>query len=176
MTAQESYYGATLANLEMIRTGTTSYVDMHMTVDESAKAAFDSGMRVCLTRGLVGDTRNDEGGIRRLKEALSDNEKWCDKDRLTTMLAPHAPYSCGPDYLKYIAEFAKENGFGIHIHLAEGINEIEGIREKYGITPIEYADRAGVFDVRTIAAHCVHLTDNDFEILKEKHEIGRAHV
>ena len=168
MTAQESYYGALLANLEMIRTGTTSYVDMHMTPGESAKAAYDSGMRVCLTRGLVGDTRNDEGGLRRLKEALSDNEEWCDGDRLMTMLAPHAPYTCGPDYLEYIASYAKENGFGLHIHLAEGINEIEGIREKYGITPIEYADRAGVFDVRTIAAHCVYLNDTDFEILKKK--------
>ncbi|MBP5331866.1 MAG: amidohydrolase [Lachnospiraceae bacterium] len=168
MTEQESYFGALLANLEMIRSGTTSYVDMHMTPDESAKAAFDSGMRVCLTRGLVGDKSDDEGGLRRLKEALSDNEKWCDGDRLMTMLAPHAPYSCGPDYLKYIAGYAKENGFGLHIHLAEGLNEIESIREKYGVTPIEYADRAGVFDVRTIAAHCVHLKDSDFDILREK--------
>ena len=168
MTEKESYYGALLADLEMIRTGTTTYVDMHMTPDESAKAAFDSGMRVCLTRGLVGDTRDDEGGIRRLNEALHDNETWCDGDRLTTMLAPHAPYTCGKDYLEYIAAFAKEKGFGLHIHLSESLNEIDGVREKYGMTPIEYADKAGVFDVRTIAAHCVQLTDNDFEILKAK--------
>lgn len=168
MTGQESYFGATLANLEMIRSGTATYVDMHMTPDESAKAAFDSGMRVCLTRGLVGDTRNDEGGIRRLNEALHDNEKWCDGDRLMTMLAPHAPYTCGPDYLEFIASYAKENGFGLHIHLAEGLNEIEGVRKKYNMTPIEYAEKAGVFDVRTIAAHCVHLSGNDLDILKDK--------
>lgn len=168
MTEQESYFGALLADLEMIRTGTTCYVDMHMTPDESAKAAYDSGMRVCLTRGLVGGDRNDEGGIRRLKEALSDNEKWCDGDRLMTMLAPHAPYTCGPDYLEYIASYAKEHGFGLHIHLAEGQNEIDDLRKKYGITPIEYAQRAGVFDVRTIAAHCVHLTDNDLDILRDR--------
>jgi len=168
MTAQESYYGALLADLEMIRTGTTSYVDMHMTPEESAKAAFDSGMRVCLTRGLVGRDRNDEGGIRRLKEALSDNEKWCDGDRLTTMLAPHAPYTCGPDYLEYIASYARDNGFGLHIHLAEGLTEIENLRRDYNMTPIEYADKAGVFEVRTIAAHCVHLLDSDFDILKAK--------
>ncbi|MCR5685602.1 MAG: amidohydrolase [Lachnospiraceae bacterium] len=169
MTDEECYFGSQLANLEMIRTGTTSYVDMHMTPGVNAKSAIDSGMRVYLTRGLVGDKKDDEGGLRRLREALDDEEKFGDGDMVMTMLGPHAPYSCGPEYLAYIAGYAKEKGYGLNIHLAEGENEIKTIKEKYGLTPIEYADKAGVFDVRAIAAHCVYLSDSDYDILSSKH-------
>ena len=168
MSPQECYYGTLLANAEMIRTGTTSYIDMHLTPDSNARAATDSGLRVCLSRGLTGNDRKDEDALRRLKEAMHDHEHWCDNDMITTMLAPHAPYTCGPDYLEYIASYAKEHGFALNIHLAEGDDEMENIRKTYGMTPIEYADRAGVFDVRTVAAHCVHLSDSDMDILKEK--------
>ena len=169
MTVEECYYGTQLANLEMIRTGTTSYIDMHMTPDVNVRSAMDSGMRVCLTRGLVGDKKDDEGGLKRLKEALHDEEKYGDNDMVMTMLGPHAPYTCGPGYLEFIAGYAKEKGYGLHIHLAEGETEIRNLKEQYGLTPIEYADRAGVFDVRTIAAHCVYLSAQDYDILSSKH-------
>lgn len=169
MTGEEAYYGTLLANMEMLRSGTTTYIDMHMHRDFAARAPFESGMRVCLTRGLVGNEADDEGGIRRLGDCLNDRDAWCDGDLRTVMLAPHAPYTCGPDFLKFVAEKARELNLGIHIHLAEGADEIKGLREKYNLTPIEYADRAGVFESRTIAAHCVHLTDSDIDLLAAKH-------
>lgn len=168
MTPEESYYGTLLANAEMIRTGTTSYIDMHMMKDKNAEAVMQSGLRVCLTRGLVGGDRNDEGGLRRIKEALEERRCWDDGNRFNFMLAPHAPYTCGPDFLKYVAEIAKDNGLGINIHLAEGKTEIDNLRKDYNMTPIEYALNAGAFDVHAVAAHCVYLEDSDFDILKEK--------
>lgn len=168
MTPEESYYGTLLGNIEMLRTGTTSYVDMYITPDVNAKAAKESGMRAVLTRGIVGSALNDEGGMRRLNESLHDLECWCDGDLRTVMLAPHAPYSCNGDFLKQVCGIAKEKGLGLNMHLAEGITEVQGVREKYNMTPIEFAEAHGVFDVRSIAAHCVYLEDGDYDILKNR--------
>lgn len=168
MLPMDAYYGTLLGNMEMIRTGTTSYVDMFINPVYNAKAADESGMRAILTRGLVGDDRHDEGGLRRIAEAMRDIEAYKDNDRIGFMFAPHAPYSCGHDLMRYISDKAKELGIGINVHLSEGTDEIRGIREKYNMTPIEYADTAGLFDVNCIAAHCVYLSDSDFDILRDK--------
>lgn len=168
MTPEDAYFGSLLGNIEMIRTGTTSYLDMHLNVYKCAQAAKESGLRAVLTRGLVGELADDEGGLRRLNDALKEMEELEDHDMTSFALAPHAPYSCGPEYLKFVASVAKAKGLSIHTHLAEGLDEINGIREKYGVTPIEYANNAGIFDVHCVAAHCVHLTENDFDILKSK--------
>lgn len=168
MTPEESYYGTLLGNIEMLRTGTTSYIDMYISPDANAKAVSESGMRACLSRGIVGSERDDEGGIRRVNESLHDMETWCDGDLRTMMLAPHAPYSCNGDFLKQVCEIAAERKMALNMHLAEGITEVRGVREKYNMTPIQYADSAGVFDVRAVAAHCVYLEDCDYEILRSK--------
>lgn len=168
MTPEESYYGTLLGNIEMLRTGTTSYIDMYITPDSNARAVKESGMRACLSRGIVGSERNDEGGMRRVNESIHDMETWCDGDMLSMMLAPHAPYSCNGDFLKQVCEIAAERGMALNMHLAEGITEVNGVREKYNMTPIEYAASAGVFDVRSVAAHCVYLQDGDYEILRSK--------
>ncbi len=168
MTPEESYYGTLLANIEMLRTGTTAYTDMYICPDVNAKAAKESGMRVCLTRGIVGSDYDDEGGLRRLNESLHDIETWGDGDLRFGMLGPHAPYSCSGDFLKRVASIAAEKGLGLNMHVAEGINEVNMIREKYNMTPVEYVNAAGVFDVHSVAAHCVYLSDNDYDILKSK--------
>ncbi|MBO7354156.1 MAG: amidohydrolase [Lachnospiraceae bacterium] len=168
MTPEESYYGTLLANMEMIRTGTTSYVDMYIYPDVNARAAKESGLRACFTRGIVGSEYNDEGGMRRVNEALHDLETWCDGDLRFAMLGPHAPYSCSGDFLKHVVEIAKERGLGLNMHVAEGQTEVNMCREKYNMTPVEYVDSMGVFDVHSIAAHCVYLEDGDYDILKAK--------
>ena len=70
--------------------------------------------------------------------------------------------------MRIVSDEAKKNDMRIHVHLSESVSEIEQIKEKYGCTPIEMADRNGLFDVPAIAAHCVQVTDSDIEILKEK--------
>lgn len=168
MTPEESYFGTLLGNIEMLRTGTTSYIDMYISPDVNAKAVKESGMRACLSRGIVGSARGDEGGLRRVNESLHDMEAWCDGDLRTMMLAPHAPYSCDGEFLKQVCEIAKERKMALNMHLAEGIVEVNGVREQYNMTPIEYAASAGVFDVPSVAAHCVYLEDGDYDILKSK--------
>ena len=169
MTPEDAYWGALLAMAEMIRCGTTAFNDQQMHIHQTTRAAKESGMRAVICRGLVGSSydRNDK----RIKEAFEEMEDGKDCDRLSFRLGPHAPNSCGPDYLRCVADLAKEKGLGIHIHLAESVTEVENLRKEQNCTPIEYAEKAGCFDVPCIAAHCVQVTDSDIAILK-KHNVS----
>ncbi len=165
LTPEDAYWGSCLGQIELIKSGTTTFNDQQMHICQTTKAVRESGMRAVICRGLVGDSYDREDY--RIREALKEMEDGKDCDRLSFMLGPHAPYTCGPEYLKMCADVAKEKGVGIHIHLAESAAEIENMRKDHDCTPIEYALKAGVFDVRTVAAHCVRVTDGDIEIMKE---------
>lgn len=165
---EDAYWGAMLSIIEMIKSGTTCFCDMHMNPLQTAKAVEDSGFRSIITRGLVGETRTDEGGIRRLNEAIDEIKKFSANPRLSFRLGPHAPYSCGEDYLRFINEKSEELGIGLNIHLAESKKEFDDIVESKNCTPVEYLDRLGLLKPSTICAHCVQLTDNDMDILAKR--------
>ena len=167
MTDEDTYWGACLAIIEMIKSGTTCFNDMQMNIHQTTRAVKESGMRAVISRGLIG-SGHDEAGQMRLRQAYEERDAAKDCDRLSFMLGPHAPYTCDDEFMRVVSEEAKKNGMRIHVHLSESVSEIEQIREKYGLTPIEMADRNGLFDVPAIAAHCVQVTDEDIAILKGK--------
>lgn len=167
MTDEDTYWGAHLAIIEMMKSGTTCFNDMQMNIHQTTKAVKESGMRAVICRGLVG-SGNDEAGQMRLRQAYEERDAAKDCDRMTFCLGPHAPYTCDDEFLKIVAAEAKREHMGIHMHLSESVSEIEQIQEKYGCTPIALAERCGIFDVPAIAAHCVQVTDEDIDILKRK--------
>lgn len=163
---EDMYWGTLLGCLEMIRTGTTCFIDMSIDIGAIKKATDEAGIRAVLSRGLVGQG-NDEGGSRRLQENLAaylENEN----EKVTFCLGPHAPYSCDPAYLKIVMAAAEKHGLGMHIHLSESAKEVADVEKEHGCTPIELMDRIGLFDYPTIAAHCVYATEHDMEIMAEK--------
>lgn len=167
MTDEDTYWGACLAIIEMMKSGTTCFNDMQMNIHQTTRAVKESGMRAVICRGLVG-SGNDEAGQMRLRQAYEERDAAADCDRLTFMLGPHAPYTCDDGFMRIVSEEAKKNNMRIHVHLSESESEIEQIREKYHCTPIEMAEKNGLFDVPAIAAHCVQITESDMDILKEK--------
>lgn len=167
MTDEDAYWGANLAILEMMKSGTTCFNDMQMNIHQTTRAVKESGMRAVISRGLVG-SGNDEAGAMRLRQAYEERDAAKDCDRLSFFLGPHAPYTCDEAFLNIVAEESAKNDMGIHIHLSESRTEIENCQKQYGCTPIELARRSGIFDRPAIAAHCVHVTDEDIAILKEK--------
>ena len=166
MTDEDTYWGACLAIIEMMKSGTTCFNDMQMNIHQTTRAVKESGMRAVISRGLIG-SGNDEAGQMRLRQAYEERDAAADCERLSFMLAPHAPYTCDEGFMRIVSEEAKKH-MGIHVHLSESESEIEQIKEKYGCSPIEMADRNGLFDVPAIAAHCVQITKSDMEILKAK--------
>lgn len=167
MTDEDTYWGANLAIIEMMKSGTTCFNDMQMNIHQTTRAVKESGMRAVICRGLVG-SGNDEAGQMRLRQAYEERDAARDCDRLTFRLGPHAPYTCDDAFLKIVADEAKKENMGIHVHLSESVSEIEQIQEKYGCTPIALAEKCGIFDVPAIAAHCVQVTEEDMDILVRK--------
>lgn len=167
MTDEDTYWGACLAIIEMMKSGTTCFNDMQMNIHQTTRAVKESGMRAVICRGLVG-SGNDEAGQMRLRQAYEERDAAADCDRLTFMLGPHAPYTCDDAFMRIVSEEAKKNNMRIHVHLSESVSEIEQIREKYHCSPIEMAEKNGLFDVPAIAAHCVQITESDMDILKAK--------
>lgn len=162
------YWGSMLAFAEMIRGGTTAFCDMYMFMDDCAQAAKACGIRGNLARGLAGVSPNGDAA---LQENIELFQKWngaCD-GLYRVMLGPHAPYTCPPDYLKKVCAAAEKYNIPIHIHLCETKGEVETCQEKFGMTPIALMNKIGLFDHPTLAAHCVHVTDDDMAIMAEKH-------
>jgi len=158
------YWGTMLAACEMLHSGTTCFNDMYCPVDEMIRAAQDSGMRAVLSRGLLGESCKDPAGLERLNNAVAETKNYRGTNKITFALAPHAPYTCSPDYIKLVVAHAKELGVMIHTHLGESRDEIAQIKERYGKTPFEYMEDLGLFELPTVAAHCVYMTEADMKI------------
>ncbi|SFG39811.1 5-methylthioadenosine/S-adenosylhomocysteine deaminase [Desulfotomaculum arcticum] len=173
LTAEDIYQGTLLSCAEMIKGGTTTFVDMYFEMEQVARAVEESGLRAVLSRGMAGFGPNAEKAMRENIELV---EKWNGRagGRITVRFGPHAPYTCPPDYLKRVIEEAKRLGVGIHIHLAETLDEINEISEKYDKSPIRLMEETGLFELPVLAAHCVHVDDKDIEILARR-KVGIAH-
>ena len=166
-------WGSALAAVEMIQSGTTTFADMYDSMHEVAKVTEESGLRANLARGCVvfsdPELKNIQKNVR-----LYENFNNTADGRIKVWFAPHAPYTCPPEYVEKIVEAAKNCNAGIHVHLAETLDEQRQIAEGYGKTPTEYLNDLGVFELPTLAAHSVYLNDSDIAILKE-HNVGIAH-
>jgi len=165
---EDAYWCNLLSCLEMIGTGTTCFLDMHMFAGQSVRAVQESGLRAVISRGLVGKSPQDPAATLRLNQAFEEMEAAKGNDNIRFMLAPHAIYSCRGPLLEYLGELAREKGLGLHIHVAESQNEFDNCLKEHGCSPVKYLDSLHVFQAPTVAAHCVHLTEEDMEILAER--------
>lgn len=158
---------ASLAILEMLKSGTTTFLEMyHLHLNLIAELVQKSGIRSVITRGMIGLCSSIEQE-QKLAEAisLSDSLKKIGEGRITTMLAPHAPYTCPPAFLEMIAIEAKRKKLPIHIHLSETAKEVNEHVAKSGKRPAIHLAELGLFDVHTLIAHGVHLSEEELEIL-----------
>jgi len=168
MTKDDIYWGTMLATVEMLKNGTTTFADMYADMDKVAEAVEETGMRASLSRGLIGVVPDS---AKKLQENIQLFKDWHGKDngRIQVMMGPHAPYTCPPDYLKKVITAAGELGCEIHMHLSETEGEVSACLKENGLTPIALMDKLGMFELGTLAAHCVHVTDDDMKIMAAKH-------
>ncbi len=168
LTKDMVYKGAILACAEMILSGTTCFCDMYLFENAVAKAASDSGMRAVVGEVLYDfpspSYGNIENGFDYVKNMM---DKWQGNPLITIAAEPHSTYICAPKLIQKAAELARQNNNPIVIHLAETKNEIEIIKKKYGLTPVEFLADIGILGPDLIACHCVHLTEQDINLLKD---------
>ncbi len=174
-TAEHVKWGTSLSIIEMIRTGTTTFVDMYDHMGEVAKLVADTGIRGSLCRGMIG-FGTEEQRQQKLAEATAFVREWNNQadGRITTMMAPHAPYTCSPEFIAQIVEKSAELQVPMHIHMSETRFEVEQNVRDYGVRPVAHLENIGVFARPTLVAHAVHLTDEEIEILA-KYDVKVSH-
>lgn len=162
------YWGTQLGIAEMLRSGTTCFSDMYFFMDTTAKVVAETGMRAVLSRGMVGVAPTADIALVE-NEALFNEWHGHDHDRIKVMLGPHAPYTCPDAYLQRVIALSHKLGAQIHMHLSETAGEVENVIAQTGKTPIAHMDDLGLLDCGVLAAHCVHVTEDDMDIMKAKH-------
>ncbi len=170
LSAEHVYWGAKLGILELIQSGVTCFSDMYFYMEDVAKVVRESGIRACLS-GVLLEVGNL--GETFLKAAIDFHDSWDGKaeGRIKVFFGPHSMYLCGPEYLQETTEEALKRKTRIHIHLSESRQEVADCIEKYGISPVQHLADLGMFECRTLAAHCVHVSLEDMELL-EKHKVS----
>lgn len=164
-----SYVGALLSCAEMIRGGTTTFVDMYYFEDQVARAVDESGMRaICgqtVMRLPTPDAPSYDDGLERARRFI---EQWRGHDRVIPTIAPHAPYTCTDEIYREAAALCRRYGLPLVTHIAETARETAESRAEHSLSPVGYAAHVGAFDVQCIAAHCVHVNEEDILLLREK--------
>lgn len=174
-TAEDVKWGTMLSVAEMLLGGTTAFVDMYDHMDQVAAVVEESGMRGCLTRGMIGLVP-PEVQRAKLEEATAFVKAWHGKagGRITTMMSPHAPYTCPPAFIEDIVQAAHELDQPIHIHMSETAREVAQNVEQYGERPVRHLEKLGVFERPCLVAHGVHLNDEEIAILA-KYDVRVSH-
>ncbi len=163
---------ADLGLMEMIASGTTCIADMYMRMNIMGQAVADAGISANLCCGGVffGDSFSPETcDDCAVQEDLLRAWHGHDQGRIRVDAALHAEYTSTPGLWEWTADFAKRNNLGMHVHISETKREHEECKARWnGLTPIQTLDKYGVWDVRSIAAHCVWTTPEDWSLMAKK--------
>ncbi len=158
--------GTLLACAEMLRGGITCFNDMYFFPQAAAEAVDQAGMRAML--GLVVlefPTPYATDADDYLSKGLAVRDTLLGHERIMTCLAPHAPYSVSDRTFAKVLTYADQLGLNLHLHLHETRDEIAHSETQYSMRPLERIAGLGVLGPNVIAAHCVHLTHNEIELL-----------
>jgi len=169
------YAWSLIAALEMIQGGVTCCINMDMTMDAVFQAWVDIGLR-----GVGAVTLSDRWIPEQLRrapelgraEAIGYVQRWhnqpAGKGRIQIVLAPSTPFLASPDLLAWVREQRDRLGVGLQIHVAETRYEIGQVAQETGMTPLRYLDSLGLVDERLSAVHCVHLDEEDIQLIQAR--------
>jgi len=168
--------GTELACWEMIRGGTTTFVDMYYYPDITARVVESCGMRALLSATVIDQRSPDaENAADSLARGLEFIDRWKGKNsRITPVFGPHSNYTLNADQLRTVRDAAIDAGVAINIHMSESPYEVQQSKANYGMTSIELFDSIDFFDAPTIGAHVVWPTDAEISILAER-KVGVIH-
>lgn len=172
LTRESVYNASMLACCEMIKNGIVSFTDMYSLCEDTANAAIETGIKANISRAILSfDESSDMKNDFRMNEAISLAKEYHNSasGRIKIDMALHAEYTNTETSSRYVAEYAKENGYLIQLHLSETEKEHnECIARRNGKTPLEFFNALGVLEVPVSAAHCVYVSDTDIELMKIK--------
>jgi 5-methylthioadenosine/S-adenosylhomocysteine deaminase len=166
---EDVYWGARLACVEMIRTGTVSFWDMYWHPRATARAVRDAGLRAVIGAPLIDQGDPDQSDKLREVAARSLDEIVAEGGAaVEPALAPHSIYMVSEQSLRWIAETSAAREIPVQIHLSETEEEVHRCLEAHGERPAAYLDRVGLLGPRTVLAHGVWLDQAELELIAER--------
>ena len=168
--------GTELACWEMIRGGTTTFVDMYYYPDVIAQVVEQCGMRAFVSATVIDQRSPDaESAADSLVKGKIFVNNWKGRNsRITPIFGPHADYTLNAEQLVATRAAANEAGIPISIHMSESPFELQYSKQTYGTTTIDLFESIGFLDGPTIGAHVVWPTDDEIRILAER-KVGVIH-
>lgn len=165
LTAADIRRGSVMAADEMKATGSVFFNDMYFDIEQTIDVVDKAGMRAA-----IGITVMESHSKAQEEQKWGFARSWQDPTggRIQLCVAPHAVYTVGTEKLKKAAALARECGLKIHIHLSETAQEVTDCIRDYGMTPVRYLDSIGVLGPDVVAAHCVHVDREEWDILAER--------
>ena len=167
LTSSDIYYGAMIGIAEMIQCGVTSFSDMYYNCESTIKAVVESGISANISHSVSVFNNNDLKTVDTAKD-IYDSFNGIDNNRILVDFCLHSEYTTTPESVDKIIDLAITNDTSIQLHLSETLKENEECYKRHKMTPVEYFNSHGLFDVNVTAAHCVYLSENDISILKGK--------
>ena len=161
LTPEAVYWFSKLAYADYLSGGITACFDMYFHKYENAKAAVETGFR-----HVFCGAANDFGGMEELEQNYLDLNAF--DPLISFKLGFHAEYTTKEDNLKFISDLAHKYEAPVYTHISETSAEVEGCRERYGVTPAVIFDKLGIFDFGGGGFHCVWFTDEDRAIFKKR--------
>lgn len=159
---EDIYWLSKLAILEYLTSGITASFDMYFEPDDYIKANIESGFRTVLCGSISGDVSN----ITRLEDFY--NRFNGINPLISYQLGFHAEYTAEYELMQAVGELAKKYQAPVSVHNSETEKEVLECIEKYGKTPTQLFDSLGIYNYGGAGFHCVHFSDEDMEIFKER--------
>ncbi len=170
LTGDAVYWATMLCMAESIRFGIVSSSDMYYFTEDMVRAVDESGAKNNISRAIsnpFGTPVEELPSIREMRDSVRFNGSSCGRIKIDASL--HAEYTSDEATARAVAEFAKEENLNMHVHVSETKLEHEECKERRGgRTPVQYLNDCGIFDTPSIAAHCVWIEGEDYDILKDK--------
>lgn len=171
LTPEGVYFSALLGAVAALKSGTTTVIDHHASpraiagsLDEVARALREVGLRACLCYEV-----SDRDGEEAMRAGIAENRRFlatCAADpMMRAKLGLHASFTCSPATLAQARRAEAESGAGFHIHCAEGPEDGADSQARYGVSAVRRLADEGILGSRTIAAHCVHISEADMSVL-----------
>jgi len=153
--------GVRLAIAEMLRGGTTCFNDLYFYPEVAAAAAVESGIRACIGLPVIDvPTAWAAGENECIDKGLEVSASWQNEPLVTTVLAPHAPYSVGDAALRRVAELSDRLGLRVHMHVLESAWEVTESMRRHGKSTLERLDDLGLLNERLLAVHMTQLDED----------------
>ena len=174
LTKEDVYWGAKLACLEMIKSGTTTFFDMYHKFHATAEAVEEMGIRGVISSACFDHFQPEladksKKTVRKLYDEMDRYSK-----RVQFSVGPHAIYTVSGELLQWVHAFATEHNVLVQLHLAETEGEVENSVKQFGLTPVRYLYKLGVLSPKLLISHGIYIDNDEIRMLAD-HGVKVAH-